>query len=266
MNGSDSGLAGITVYLYDSEGDLVDTATTDANGDYSFLVAPGDYTIEYDTSATTAAGYTEATTPTSLLVGANAGQEIAKLNFGVDHAGKIGNLVWNDANGDGSPIGELGIPGVTVNLYASTGTTLLATTVTDGNGEYLFEGLPDGNYVVEVDPSTVPTGYTQTGDPEGNNDRQGSATATGGGFDDSMNFGYQPPLPHNVSGTIFEDLDDSGTPGIGEGREGVRVYLYDSTGANLIAMTTTDPNGDYTFTGIVDGDYIVRVDTDTLTF
>ena len=35
---------------------------------------------------------------------------------------------------------ELGIAGVTVNLYDSTGTTLLATTTTDGSGHYEFDG------------------------------------------------------------------------------------------------------------------------------
>jgi uncharacterized repeat protein (TIGR01451 family) len=55
---------------------------------------------------------------------------------------EIGNRVWNDTNLNGiQDPGEKPIVGVTVDLY--TGTTLVATKVTDSNGEYYF-GTVDG--------------------------------------------------------------------------------------------------------------------------
>ena len=52
---------------------------------------------------------------------------------------EIGNRLWVDLNQDGiQDAGETGISGVTVNLYDSTGATLLATTLTDAQGEYYF--------------------------------------------------------------------------------------------------------------------------------
>jgi hypothetical protein len=72
------------------------------------------------------------------------------LDFGF-YGMSLGSLVFmdtdNDATRDG---GEMGIGGVTVRLYASDGVTLIASTTTDANGQYLFNNLPQGNYVVAV--------------------------------------------------------------------------------------------------------------------
>ena len=53
---------------------------------------------------------------------------------------------------DGS---ELGIAGVTVKLFDGSG-TMLATTVTDASGYYLFPGLAAGSYGVQF---LFPAGY-----------------------------------------------------------------------------------------------------------
>jgi len=42
----------------------------------------------------------------------------------------------------------------------------LDTTVTDADGYYLFEGLPDGSYVVKVDTTTVSDLYVNTYDED----------------------------------------------------------------------------------------------------
>jgi LPXTG-site transpeptidase (sortase) family protein len=50
---------------------------------------------------------------------------------------EIGNLVWHDTNTNGiQDAGEAPLAGVTLELYQ--GSTLIATTVTDGNGNYIF--------------------------------------------------------------------------------------------------------------------------------
>ena len=74
----------------------------------------------------------------------------------------IGNYIWVDEDSNGlQDEGEPGIPNVTVNLYDDTG-TLVATTVTDSHGGYLFPYLQAGTYYVDVNETTLPSGMTQT--------------------------------------------------------------------------------------------------------
>ncbi len=87
----------------------------------------------------------------------------------MDNTGKVGDFIWNDADGDGvQDTGEPGLPGVTVQLYDASGVNLVASTVTTATGGYLFTGLADATYVVKVVTSTIPlpAGFTQTGDPD----------------------------------------------------------------------------------------------------
>jgi len=132
--------------------------------------------------------------------------------------------------------------------------------------------LSDAKYVVVVDPATLPAGYTQTGDPEANNDNQGAATVSGGGSVLTMDFGYKPPASaHAVSGTVWNDNGAGGGVsgnGIQDGTEpgipNVSVCLYDSTGTTSLVCTTTNATGDYTFPGVANGTYVVKVNPTTL--
>ncbi|MBI5503472.1 MAG: DUF4215 domain-containing protein [Deltaproteobacteria bacterium] len=80
----------------------------------------------------------------------------------------LGDLVWYDLdlNGDQAENGsEPGVAGIPVRLYrvlparAASGGALVAETVTDVDGSYFFEQLPEGSYYVEIDP---PAGWTVT--------------------------------------------------------------------------------------------------------
>lgn len=64
----------------------------------------------------------------------------------------LGSTIFADVNNNGiqDPT-EGGIGGVTVNLYAGDGTTIIATTTSDPNGNVVFVGLPEGNYIIGVD-------------------------------------------------------------------------------------------------------------------
>ena len=96
----------------------------------------------------------------------------------------LGNLVWEDLDNDGifDAGTESGISGVEVQLYdlgtdgiKSGDDNLLGTEVTDGNGEYLFDGLNEGTYYVKLTGVGVPAGYvSSTGDGIYDTDGDGS--------------------------------------------------------------------------------------------
>ncbi len=79
----------------------------------------------------------------------------------------IGDFVWIDENRDGiQDDGEPGFPDVTVNLY-DCDDNFIATTQTDANGYYLFDGLTPGDYYVEF---IQPEGYDITLQDQGSDD------------------------------------------------------------------------------------------------
>ncbi len=82
------------------------------------------------------------------------------IDFGFYQLGAIGDLVWNDADQDGiqDPT-EVGVPGVIVTLFDGVTNSVIATTTTDSAGNYLFDGLPTGQYYIQV---VLPTNYTFT--------------------------------------------------------------------------------------------------------
>jgi hypothetical protein len=83
-------------------------------------------------------------------------------------SGRIGDFIWEDANEDGlQDPDEMGIPGVVVMLQDASGLPLGATT-TNSHGAYFFEDLCAGDYLVEVDPQTLPSGYVATLCEQGN--------------------------------------------------------------------------------------------------
>ena len=67
----------------------------------------------------------------------------------------IGDRIWHDENGDGvQDLDEEGINGVVVRLLNADDAILFAT-VTMGDGEYLFDNLPAGDYKIMVDNTTL---------------------------------------------------------------------------------------------------------------
>jgi hypothetical protein len=78
---------------------------------------------------------------------------------------EVGNVIWLDIDQDGvQDPNETPIAGVTVRLYAPDGVTVLATAVTDGNGQYYFSnaaGTATGSAVYGIAGLTPNTpGYS----------------------------------------------------------------------------------------------------------
>ena len=293
--------------------------TTDADGFYLFTDLPdGSYTVEVVTD-TLPQGWSAASTYDGPDGGSDSSSTVALSGGTHDRAqdfsyppsatplGVIGDTVWFDANsnhdgpgdeGDGSSAGadnsESGLEGVLVKLYQdvnANGTfepgtdTLLASTYTDGNGNYLFTGLAlndgggdsDFDYLVVVDTATLPSSVSPAstyeddaatgGDSISPVSLSAASIATGSHVNLDQDFGY-PPLtsPGLIGDTIwFDNGQGGGTARDGiqngdePGVEGVVVELLDSNGS-LIAIATTDENGHYLFGGLDPlATYTVRV-------
>ena len=172
------GLTGVTINLRNSGGTVIQTKTTDANGNYLFTgLAAGTYTVAFpitingsvvtrqnqgtDDNVDSDPSQTTGVTPNVVLA---AGQNITNVDAGYCPTTLVlGNFVFNDVNNNGvQNVGEPGISGATVKLYKDDNAdgvadgASIATVTTDANGLYTFINLAPGNFIVGV---TLPNGY-----------------------------------------------------------------------------------------------------------
>ncbi|MBM3724635.1 MAG: hypothetical protein FJW40_04310 [Acidobacteria bacterium] len=270
QNSGEPGIDGLQVRLRDSNNVVRTTFTglgpANQHGYYQFPgLCLGTYTVEIDTPV----GFA----PTNSLVGAdrtidsngsptsvtlqsnNTSDQTVDFGFVALCSASLGNYVWTDAdrNGRQDP-SEQGIDGVRVWLK-SPGGTIIQTTMTMNGGAYGFTGLCAQTYRVEVDPTTLPPGYTPTisNAPGTNaaNDSNGSpALVTLPAFnanDDTIDFGYQPPCTGSIGNFVWHDQNQNGIQdGFEPGLNGVVVKLFD-LGMNQIQMDSTVNGGQYIF-------------------
>ena len=263
-------LAGVTIQLLDSSNKVIATTTTDQNGEYKFSnLAPfASYTVhevqpagyfEFGDTVGSAGGTLQGL---DTIVGATpgSGQNATDYDFCVQAPATIAGMVHVDMNGDciyepGEPL----LAGVTIQLLNSNN-QVVATTVTDQNGEYKFSGLQPGVYSVH---EVQPAGYFEFGDSVGSagGSLQGLDTivnATLGSGTNATDYDFCVQAPASLSGMIHVDLNGDCVYEPGEPLlAGVTVQLLDSNN-QIVGTTTTDQNGMYTFAGLKPGTYTVH--------
>jgi hypothetical protein len=141
--------------------DIVYNTTTVSNGTYLVDGLPaGEFTVVLVGS----------TIPEGLsgdldrTVDLGPGEVRDDVDFPLVGSGTIGDQVFEDLDLDGvHDPGEPGVAGVTVNVtwagidgVLGTADDMVFTTVTDANGQYLFDQMPAGEFRVEIDDATVP--------------------------------------------------------------------------------------------------------------
>jgi 5-hydroxyisourate hydrolase-like protein (transthyretin family) len=142
LDAGDFNQGGVTVRFYrDVNGDslldagdiLFNTAVTDGSGFYSFETAStGNFLTVVDT-ATLPAGSQLTTAGINTASFTTWGNVDPNNNFGFNNRTDLGDLVWNDLNGDGVQNGaEPGIQGVTVCLYTAAGAQVTSTVTNQG--------------------------------------------------------------------------------------------------------------------------------------
>lgn len=138
-------------------------------------------------------------------------------------AGSIGDTIWFDSNNNGLlGVGE-GLGGITVMITPPAGIDLGAgpgvaiTTVTIGDGSYLFPNLPAGDYTITVDETSLPTFLqgNNTVDPDGGGDSISIITIGANEDNDAQDFGYFVIANISIDKTVYVTHDNGAScPGV----------------------------------------------------
>ncbi|GAB2601343.1 SdrD B-like domain-containing protein [Spirosoma areae] len=275
----ESPIAGVTVTLY-TNGVVSATTTTNASGLYSFTgLTPGS-SLSYSVGFSAPGGYTATAanqgsddakdSDADVLTGRTQSVTLAPGEFNPTldagfyiPSASLGDFVFVDTDKDGlQDSGEPGIPGVVVVLLTGTNTPVGSTT-TNASGLYSFTGLTPG---IPYSVSFVsPAGYTSTSANQGGNDaldsdadpltgKTQSVTLAPGENNPTLDAGfYLPTLPNASLGDfVFEDMNRNGQQDTGEpGIPNATVTLISN--GTVVATTTTNASGLYSFTGLIPG-------------
>ncbi|MCL2503953.1 MAG: hypothetical protein FWE94_05015 [Coriobacteriia bacterium] len=276
------GIPDVAVSLYDSKGSLVATTTTDVNGKYLFTgVAAGDYIVEFDALP----GYmftlpkqgnndaldSDADPGTGrALVSIGKGQTCLDIDAGLWRPGPAIAITKNASPtllpADGGDV-EFGFVIENTDDNGLTVTSLIDSVFGDlldeakaQNGDadivlvpgeaYSFgitRGLiPDDDLVPHINIITV-IGTDKDGTQATDSD---DATVAFEGGDLQMYGAIGDYVWHDLD---LNGIQDEGEPGIPD----VTVILYDSDG-DVVATKSTGPNGEYLFSDLLAGDYVVE--------
>ena len=263
-----------------SDGALVGTTHTDANGDYRFAdLTPGDY-VAVETQPANMddvsenEGGDDNDKPDNGITNAIAGtvspaETDIHNDFVEEDMASIGDRVWNDMNHDGiQDVGEEGIAGVIVHLYKD-GVDTGVTATTDLEGTYLFDALLPGMYYVKFD---LPDGYTFSPKNQGEENTTDSdvdltkhttedTNLTVSENDSTWDAGmYSLASQVKIGNLIWIEDDNDGNPATGTityPPEGTVVIATSSSGK--IYTGHTDTHGHYEIVVPVNDTYMVTV-------
>ncbi|NKC29403.1 SdrD B-like domain-containing protein [Falsiroseomonas selenitidurans] len=178
----------------------------------------------------------------------------------------LGGIAFRDTDADGQrEAGEtVLLAGIPVTLLNADGTPTGLTTVTGPDGAYLFDGLVPGSYRVRFDEianeertlANIGPDATDSDANQGNG-VTGIITLANGEDRRQVDAGFYQLA--SIGDRVWEDTNGNGRQDDGAtGIVGATVVLVDGLG-NDVGTTTTGADGFYQFTGLVPGDYSIRV-------
>jgi protocatechuate 3,4-dioxygenase beta subunit len=271
-------LEGVQIDLLDSNGNVVATTYTDVDGRYAFTnLYPGTtYSVrehqpdEYfdggERVGTLGGNSHDQADVYSFLTDIFVGSDQHGINYDfcekvpASISGRVGANLGPECKFDNP---DIPLGGVRIDLLDASG-AIVATTFTNVQGFYKFEGLRAGEYQVF---EHQPTGYYDGGERVGSHggERDGIDTIHSihlNAGDDAVHYDFCEKVGVNLSGYVYHDRSNDGiydrsgnnpeTP-IG----GVVLKLLDANGNDTGKRATTDGNGFYIFNDLAAGTYSV---------
>lgn len=249
-------------------------------------IPAGGCSISFDVTASVAGDYINNIPAGALETDLGDNQEAANAPLSVSTLGYITGKVFRDNNTSPDGIFDVGtdspIAGDSIELRsgATCAGGLLQTVATDSAGNYLFSELAAGTYSVcqPAQPSGSLNGTTTEGviiSANGSTGSAGSASnptetssqivsivlngdGSSGEVSGTTGNNFAEIVGSTISGTVFLDDNNNGVQnGSDVGIVGVIIQLLDN-GGTIIQTTTTDSEGNYTFTGLVPDTYSIR--------
>ena len=177
---------------------------------------------------------------------------------------------------------DVPINNVTLKLFvdadhngAADNTDIIRQVTTNEQGLYVMASLFPGNYVLQ---ETQPAGWNTLNDLDSSDDGDLAVNVSGtdnlipltliGSELDSMNNFIETALPGSISGSVFADYSGNLLPDPGEGISGVTIKLLADNNANGVADNNTpiatqvsDANGDFVFSMVSVGNYVITETT-----
>ncbi len=291
QDNGEPGIDGVKVDLFvcgmDPSGAPFMTQNTAGGGKYLFTnLAPGNYFVKFTLPSGFVfspmdAGNDALDSDANLATGVTACVDLAPgevnkdLDAGMNRPAEssLGNYVWEDTNANGlQDDGNTGVKDVTVSLFKCDGTPAGKPSVlTDTNGFYQFTGLDAGQYYVVFDLSTAAPGYVFTTQNVAGNSQEASdsdANPFNGKSEPCVTLGLNETNDDVDAGVykfaelgdrVWYDTNQNGLQDGGEnGIAGVTVNLLDCDNQTVLDSMLTNGSGNYLFTGLVPGRYMVE--------
>lgn len=186
----------------------------------------------------------------------------------------VGDRVWADLDGDGEQeAGEPEINGVTVELVDNTD-TVVASTTTSGDGDYIFVGVTPGDYTVRVDASTLPAAFLPTFDFDGTaSPHQAVVTLSEWEVQRLIDFGYRAdgagnPSPPGLQ-CFSDDFNGNGLAGwastfVGDANVGDHIENDGVLSMNSNGSALWGSDNHYFVYRSINGDFRVEVQIDDI--
>ena len=264
QDAGEEGIEGVLVELLDENMDSIDsdlstsaieptTTTTLSDGTYAFTgLAPGTYFVQFEAPAgngftsqnqladdtldsdVDADGKSDSVTLVSGENNDTIDAGIVTITYG------LGNLVYIDNNSNGFfDSADTRVGNVSLSLFSVDDLlTPVQTTSTDSEGRYLFDGLPEGKYIVRVDS----TNFDAPSDPLWQHNVFGEVDGDLGVDDNAGQNGRVSPAPDEIG--VFSNVIMLGPDAEPSDADTETGDDADSDNAN---ETTTDLTVDFGF-------------------